>query len=125
MVLVDTSIWIRLFRKETSGVAERISGLVTVNEAAICGPIWAEFIGGFRSPAKRRRFEDAFGAYPWLEVTRDVFELAAQWRATRRGIGVIDAIIAATARVHGAGLLTADRSFAQFADEGVAVELFD
>src|SRR5438132_1397311 len=97
MVLVDTSVWIRLFRKEGGDLAQRLASLVTENQAAICGPIWVEFIGGFRSIVKRQKYQEAFAVYPWLEMPRQAFELAAEWTAGRRGVGVIDAMIAATA----------------------------
>jgi predicted nucleic acid-binding protein len=124
MVLVDSSVFIRLFRKESAPIAERLSALVIANQAAICGPVWVEFLGGFSSFDRRQRYQDALSGYPWLETTRETFELAAEWAGRRRGIGVIDAVIAATARVHRAGLLTTDRAFLQFAEEQIDVEFF-
>lgn len=44
MVLVDTSVWISLYRRRGSEVGERLWQLVARNEAAICGQVWVEFI---------------------------------------------------------------------------------
>ena len=47
MVLVDTSIWIALYRKRGVEIGQKIWMLAARNEAAISGQIWVEFLGGF------------------------------------------------------------------------------
>ena len=48
MVLVDTSIWISLYRRKDAEIGQLIWALTARNEAAITGQIWVEFLGGFR-----------------------------------------------------------------------------
>lgn len=123
MVVVDTSVWIGLYRKQSAIVARRLSQLVARNEAAVCGPVWVEFVGGFRSPQRREEYAEMLGAYPWLDTPRHAFELAATWCATYAKVAPGEAIIAATAFVHDAALLTTDRDFGLLGAEGLRVEL--
>ncbi len=112
-----------MYRRQSAAVARRLSRLAGRNEAAICGPVWVEFVGGFRSGPKRKHYAELLSIYPWLDTPRGAFELAATWCATHTKLGPGDAIIAATARVHGAALLTMDRDFGVLSDEGLTVEV--
>lgn len=123
MVLVDTSVWISLFRRSRSRVGERIWQITARDEAAVCGQVWVEFIGGFRATEKRHAYADEMRAYQWLDTSREACELAAEWCASLQDIGPGDALIAATAFTHGAALLTLDAGFTNLADEGLRVEL--
>jgi len=123
MVLIDTSVLIALYRRRSATLGQRLAQLANRNEAAVCGPVWVEFVGGFRSGERRRRIGHLLAAYPWLETSRRAFEQAAEWCATVRGIGPGDAVIAATAREHGATLLTLDRGFLALVGGGLKVEI--
>jgi predicted nucleic acid-binding protein len=123
MVVIDTSIWIGLYRRQSSEVARQLSLLADRNKAAICGPVWVEFLGGFRSASKRDHYASLLSAYPWLETPRPAFEIAAQWCAAHRKLGPGDAIIAGTAVVNGAALLTMDRDFGVLSAEGLKVRI--
>ncbi len=85
--------------------------LASRDEAAFCGPVHAELFGGFRSEATRREQIERFAEYPWIDTPRSAFELATEWLATVRGLGTVDALIAATAKVNYASLLSLDRDF--------------
>jgi predicted nucleic acid-binding protein len=119
MVLVDTSIWISLYRKRKAIIGDTLWMLVARNEAAICGHIWVEFLGGFRDEALRLTFEDRLRAFPFLETSRDAYELAAEYAAIHPRLGAGDAIIAATAVTADAALWTADRDFAALEPQGL------
>ena len=119
MVLVDTSIWINLYRKKTTEVGDKIWMLVRRNDAAVCGQVWVEFLGGFRDPARRRRYEDQLRAYPFLETPRRAYDIATDLLASYPRLGPGDAIIAATAIANDAELWTADRDFDELVTDGL------
>lgn len=97
MVLVDTSIWIALYRKQRAETGEKMWMLAASNEAAVAGQIWVEFLGGFREQSIRSAYEEKLRAYRFLETTRAGFDLAANLLAAHPRLGAGDAIIAATA----------------------------
>jgi predicted nucleic acid-binding protein len=119
MVLVDTSIWIALYRKRTAEIGEKIWMLVSRNEAAVTGQVWVEFLGGFRDQTLRSSYGERLRAYPFLETSRDAYGLAADLLAKHPRLGAGDAIIAATAITAGAELWTTDRDFADLAADGL------
>jgi predicted nucleic acid-binding protein len=119
MVLVDTNIWINLYRKKTAEIGQKIWTLVRSNDAAVCGQVWVEFLGGFRDPARRRRYEDQLRAYPFLETPRKAYDIAADLLASYPRLGPGDAIVAATAIANDAELWTADRDFDELAGDGL------
>jgi predicted nucleic acid-binding protein len=119
MVLVDTSIWIALYRKREAAMGQTIWMLVARNEAAVSGQIWVEFLGGFRDESIRSGYEEKLRAYPFLGTTRKAYELAAQLLSAHPRLGAGDAIIAATAITSDAFLWTADRDFDELAPHGL------
>jgi predicted nucleic acid-binding protein len=121
VVLVDTSVWIALYRKRTSAVGERLWQLAAGNQAAVCGQIWVEFIGGFRRERERAEYEEALSAFPFLTTSRAAFTTAGRCLARYPRLGPGDAIIAATAIENGASLYTLDTDFRLLAREGLQV----
>lgn len=121
MVLIDTSIWIRLYRRQAETLGELLWALVGRNEAAICGQVWLEFIGGFRRESERKEYADAFGAFPWLDTNREAYVRAAEWLALHPALGPGDVIIAATALTHHVPLFTADEGFRSLTRYGLGL----
>jgi len=119
MVLVDTSIWIALYRKREAAMGQKIWMLVARNEAAVSGQIWVEFLGGFRDESIRNGYAEKLRAYPFMETTREAYELAARLLSTHPRLGAGDGIIAATAITSDALLWTADRDFRELAPHGL------
>jgi predicted nucleic acid-binding protein len=119
MVLVDTSIWIALYRKKGAEIGQKIWMLVARNEAAVAGQIWVEFLGGFRKQSIREAYEEKFRAYPFLETTRAAYDMAADLLADHPRLGAGDAIIAATAITSNAALWTTDGDFENLRDRGL------
>ncbi|MCC6273114.1 MAG: PIN domain-containing protein [Deltaproteobacteria bacterium] len=111
MVLVDTSVWIALFRQKDATLGKKMLSLIAANEAALCGQIWIEYLGGFRNEGMRKFHENALTAFPFLETTKEAFHLAADLLADHPRLGAGDAIIAATAISNEASLLSLDRDF--------------
>jgi len=119
VVLVDTSIWIALFRKRNAEIGQKIWMLAARNEAAVCGHIWVEFLGGFRDDALRGSYAELLGAYPFLETPRAAYELAARLLAGHQRLGAGDAVIAATAITAGVALWSSDLDFRELAGDGL------
>lgn len=119
MVLVDTSVWIDLFRKKNTPLGEKVWRLVAKNEAMLCGQVFVEFIGGFRNAKRRAEFAKPFSDFPYLETTREMFFLAADLLGDFPRLGSGDAVIAATAMLHNEGLLTLDRDFQELESRGL------
>ena len=119
MVRVDTSVWIALYRKQDTELGQRIWMLAARNDAAVSGQILVEFLGGFRAAATRQTHEARLRAYPFLETTRDAYDLATSLLATHPRLGAGDAIIAATAMTAGAELWTLDKDFQPLVAHGL------
>jgi predicted nucleic acid-binding protein len=122
MVLIDTSVWISLYRKEKSEIGQKLWALVAENRAALCGQVWVEYLGGFRRKEERSKHSKALHAFPFLETSRKAFERAAELLADFPRLGSGDAIIAATAMVTQSALFTLDKDFSVIVHEGL--ELF-
>jgi predicted nucleic acid-binding protein len=119
MVLVDTSVWISLYRQQRSDLAQKLWMLAARNEAAVSGQVWVEFLGGFRKQSERNAHFSKLAAFPFLDATRSMFDLAVELLSAHPGLGAGDAIIAATAIDSGSELFTLDRDFDQLAPKGL------
>lgn len=119
MVIVDTSIWISLYRKRSAAIGQMIWMLTTRNDAAVTGQVCVEFLGGFRDHAARAAYSEWFRAYPFVETPRAAYDLAADLLAAHPRLGAGDAIIAATAIASGAALWTLDRDFEALRPDGL------
>jgi predicted nucleic acid-binding protein len=119
MVIVDTSIWISLYRRKAAEIGERMWMLTVRNEAAVIGPVWVEFLGGFRDRATRAAYTEKFRAFPFIETERGAYDLAAELLAAHPRLGAGDAVIAATAIMSGAALWTPDADFHELRADGL------
>jgi predicted nucleic acid-binding protein len=115
MVLVDTSVWIELFRK---GSSLRLTEALDFDEIVTCLPVVQEVLQGFRDEAAFRRAREAMLALPTVEspLGGDVFQAAVDlYRLARlQGLTVrssVDCLIAACALKHNLTLLHRDRDF--------------
>jgi predicted nucleic acid-binding protein len=119
MRLVDTSVWIEVFRKPSRF---DLTSAVDLDEVVTCLPVIQEVLQGFREERAFRLARDAMFALPVLEspVSPDVYEEAAQlYRSARRaGVTVrsgVDCFIAVCAIRHGIPVLHYDRDFSLLA----------
>lgn len=119
MVIVDTSVWISLFRKKDAEIGQKIWMLSARNEAAITGQVQVEFLGGFRDRSMRTVYADRFRAYPFIETGKPAYDLAVELLAAHPRLGAGDAIIAATAMTSGAALWTTDTDFDELRSDGL------
>jgi hypothetical protein len=120
VVLVDTSVWIEVFRRP-SRIA--LASVADLEDVVTCLPIVQEVLQGFRDESAFRLARDAMAAFPIVEspLRWEVFEDAAQlYRAARRaGLIVrsgVDCLIAACALRHGLTVAHRDRDFDAIAE---------
>lgn len=115
MVLVDTSVWIEVFRKRP---VVRLDTLVDFDDIVTCLPVIQEVLQGFRDERAFGRARDAMHALPIVDspLPAAAFDRAADlYRSARRaGFTVrsgVDCLIAASAIRHGVEVLHVDRDF--------------
>ena len=115
MFLVDTSVWIEVFRRPARVDLE---ALVDFEEVVTCLPVIQEVLQGFREERHHLLARDAMYALPVVEspLRQSVFDEAIDlYRAARRaGVTVrsgVDCLIAACAIRHGLTVLHRDRDF--------------
>ena len=119
MVLVDTSVWVEVFRK---GTRVRLEDVVDFDEVVTCLPIIQEVLQGFDDERAFVVARDAMHAVPIVEspMPRAAFDQAAElYRSARRaGLTVrsgVDCLIAACALRNDLDLLHNDRDFEMLA----------
>ena len=115
MVLVDTSVWIEVFRKPSRLDLE---SLVDFDDVVTCLPVVQEVLQGFDAEPAFVRAREAMAALPMVEAPlgRDVFLQAVDlYRAARRqGLTVrssTDCVIAVCALRNHLEVLHCDRDF--------------
>jgi predicted nucleic acid-binding protein len=113
--LVDTSVWIEIFRKPSR---LNLPDLVDLEEVVTCFPVVQETLQGFRDEAAFRKAREAMLALPIVEspLRLEVVEDAvALYRSGRRsGLTIrssIDCLIAVCALRHSLMVLHHDRDF--------------
>ncbi|MBI4704758.1 MAG: PIN domain-containing protein [Deltaproteobacteria bacterium] len=119
MVLVDTSVWIEVFRKRAR---LRLEDHLHLDDVVTCLPVIQEVLQGFRDEGAYRKAHSAMFAFPLLEspLGRPLFEDAVRlYRAARR-VGwtirsSVDCLIAACAIRHDVEVVHRDRDFPSLA----------
>lgn len=116
MVLVDTSVWIEVFR---SRPRLRLDEVVDFDEIVTCLPVIQEVLQGFREQRAFQTARDAMHALPIVEspLRASVVDEAVDLYRDARRAGVtirsgVDCLIAACALRHGLTVLHRDRDFA-------------
>jgi len=115
VVLVDTSVWIEVFRKPAR---LKLESAVDFDDVVTCPPVIQEVLQGFDDERAFVLAREAMHALPVVEspLARPVFDHAADmYRAARRaGLTVrsgVDCLIAACALRHGLEVLHCDRDY--------------
>lgn len=120
MILVDSSVWISLFRGEDTPASGLLEDLVRTEQLAIGDLILAEVLQGFFTERDAARAEEFFRPFTVIELGgRDAaVQAATHYRALRRlGLTVrktIDNLIATACIRDGHTLLHDDRDFDGF-----------
>jgi len=119
VLLVDTSIWIEVFKKESRIDLEAVA---PIDEIILCLPIFQEVLQGFREDGAFRTAREALTAFPMVEspLSMGVFEEAAQLYRKARRVGLtvrssVDCLIAVCALRHNLTVLHRDRDFPMLA----------
>jgi predicted nucleic acid-binding protein len=119
VILVDTSVWVEVFRKSKPLVLESV---VALDEVVTCLPVVQEVLQGFRDEGAFRVARESFMALPMIEPSLGVElfgEAVALYRSARRaGLtprSSVDCLIAACAVRHDVELLHRDRDFGALA----------
>lgn len=119
VILVDTSVWIEVFRKPSR---LELGSVVELDEIVTCLPIVQEVLQGFLDERGFRLARESMLAFPIVEspLQSEVFQEAAQlYRLARRaGVTVrsgVDCLIATCAIRHGLTILHHDRDFSLLA----------
>jgi predicted nucleic acid-binding protein len=115
MILVDTSVWIDVFRARNP---LRLEDLIDFDEIVTCLPVIQEVLQGFRDEDAFRTARTSMLALPAVETPLNievVEEAVALYRtARRRGLTVrssVDCLIAACALRHDLTVLHRDRDY--------------
>jgi len=119
VVLVDTSVWIEVFRKPSR---LQLDSVVDLDEIVTCLPVVQEVLQGFQDERGFRLARESMLAFPIVEspLRSEVFLEAAQLYRLARRAGVtirsgVDCLIAACALRHGLLVLHHDRDFSLLA----------
>jgi predicted nucleic acid-binding protein len=119
MVIIDTSVWVEVFKRRNPLDLEAI---VDFEQIVTCLPIVQEVLQGFREEAAFRRAREAMLNLPIMEnpLGLDVFEdaIGLYRTAKQKGITVrssIDCLIAACALRADFEVLHRDRDYANLA----------
>ena len=115
MVLVDTSVWVEVFRRASSFHLDEV---VDFDEIVTCLPVIQEVLQGFRDERAHAVAREAMLALPIVESPLGwaVFQEAVDlYRSARRAAVTVrsgvDCLIAACAIRHGLEVLHCDRDY--------------
>ncbi len=115
MVLVDTSVWVDVFRKPSR---LHLESLVDFDDVVTCLPVIQEILQGFVSEPAFTRARDAVLSLPVVEspLGVHVYEQAIDLYRSGRRLGLtirsgVDCLIAACALRHQLEVLHCDRDF--------------
>jgi predicted nucleic acid-binding protein len=119
VILVDTSVWVEVFRKQRPLDLE---SLVPFDEVVVCLPVVQEILQGIGDEARYRVARNALLSMPIIEspMEHDLFVEAAQLFRTARRAGLtvrssFDCLIATCAIRHNMTVLHNDRDFTALA----------
>jgi predicted nucleic acid-binding protein len=120
VILVDTSVWIEVFRARRPLDLERV---LDFDEVVTCLPVIQEVLQGFRDEGAYRRAREAMFSLPIVEspLAQDVFSEAVDlYRSARRsGLTLrssVDCLIAACAIRHDLEVLHRDRDYSAISE---------
>lgn len=122
MILVDSSVWIDLFRGSDTPQANALANLLRYRRVAVGDLILAEVLQGFRSQRDFERARREMDTARFVEIggARAAIEAARNYRTLRlKGVTVrktIDTLIATRCILDGLTLLYSDRDFDPFVE---------
>lgn len=122
MVVVDTSVWVDLFRgRRSSAVTAYQALLADGSPVGLTDVIYMEILQGAATEAEQRELDDRLRAFPILRLGRLAdFRLAAELHRAARRAGItlrskLDFLIAAACVGAGVPILHSDSDFDRLA----------
>lgn len=119
-ILLDSSVLIHAQRQPNSEITRQLVALLASGEAAVTGPVIAEYIQGARNRAEMEQTTGRILAVQFLEMDVEVWVTTGLLgnRLLRSGesMTVTDLSIAATAIRYGVPLFTLDQAFGGIPD---------
>lgn len=119
LVIVDTSAWIEAHRSDGSpAVKLAVRGLLDEFEAALCGPVEMEYLGGAR-PEERERLQAWCNVLPYIRNDQKLWRKAAGNFSLLKKSGITvpwnDVLIATVALENGCRVYAVDKHFTAMA----------
>ena len=116
MILVDTSVWVEIFRDKTGQIKSAFQERITSENYAISRFNQLELLQGARNEKEWDLLDDYLSTQYYLEASLNTWREAARiyFGLRRKGITInspVDCCIAQIALEHGAFLLHRDRDF--------------
>jgi predicted nucleic acid-binding protein len=129
MVLVDSSVWIEALRRDGRlDVKLALEALLEEYEAAWCGPVKLEVLGGARQQ-DRKALEEHFSCIPYYPMTDTMWDAAKTlaWRLRDKGCNTPwnDILIAAMSRKAECRIYSIDKHFNLMHEAGAGIVLYE
>lgn len=129
MVLVDSSVWIEALRRDGRiEVKLALEGLLGEYEAAWCGPVKLEVLGGARAQ-ERKALAEQFCCIPYFPMADAAWDAAKNlaWRLRDRGCTAPwnDVLIAALSIKADCRVYAVDKHFELMCGAGAGIRLYE
>jgi predicted nucleic acid-binding protein len=116
MILVDTSVWIEIFKDKTGNIVRAFHETIGTEDYVLCRFNQLELLQGARDQKEWQLLEDYLSTQYYLEASQGTWPEAARiyFEMRRKGFTInspIDCCIAQIALEHGAFLLHRDKDF--------------
>ena len=129
MVIVDSSVWIEALRRSGNvQVKLALEALLEEYEAAWCGPVKLEVLGGARAQ-ERKALEECFSCIPYFPMTDAAWDSAKElaWRLRDKGCNAPwnDVLIATLSRKAECRVYAVDKHFDLMQRSGAGIVLYE
>ena len=121
MILVDTCIWSEALRKSKSknrGIVEKLTHVVSENQAAIIGAIRQELLSGVKERKAFTKLKESLNYFPDIVLSEQDYEVAAEYfnLCQKKGIqgSNTDFLICSVANRLKIPIFTLDKYFTNF-----------
>jgi predicted nucleic acid-binding protein len=128
MVLVDSSVWIEALRRDGNvNVKLALENLLEEYEAAWCGPVKLEVLGGARAQ-DRQKLEAHFDCIPYYPMKDEAWDSAKSLACRLRDKGCTapwnDILIAALSVKADCRIYAVDKHFQLMYESGAGIRLY-
>ena len=128
MVLVDSSVWIEAIRRDGNiNVKLALEGLLEEYEAAWCGPVKLEVLGGARVQ-DRKKLEELFNCIPYFPMADIAWDSAKNlaWRLRDKDCTAPwnDILIATLSVLADCRVYSIDKHFDQMRQSDAGIRLY-